>query len=193
MRWDRRQAEQLHAKIVHLDDVELSDDARKVFRETVHPLRRDDLARQQYVSDLIEGGSLLDVGVGRGVMVNLCGLSGKFDRIVGVDIKSYRPDRMTEWEYVEADVVNLPFGDGEFDTVCAMEIIEHLDEIDQALSELRRVGGRLMITVPFCEGEPMYRGHRQRFCADRLSETFPDGTFTVLVKSTGTAWVLVDR
>lgn len=47
----------------------------------------------------------------------------------------------------------LPFRDGVFDTVIALEVLEHLplDELSRAVAEIRRVlrcGGRLLISVP---------------------------------------------
>ena len=45
----------------------------------------------------------------------------------------------------------LPFANGEFDLVCAMDIVEHVEDDAGALSELTRVlapGGTLLISVP---------------------------------------------
>ena len=45
----------------------------------------------------------------------------------------------------------MPFGDGSFDFVFATDIIEHIEDDDRALAELRRVlkpGGHCLITVP---------------------------------------------
>jgi ubiquinone/menaquinone biosynthesis C-methylase UbiE len=45
----------------------------------------------------------------------------------------------------------LPFGDGSFDVVWASEVIEHIADTAQFLSEIRRVlapGGRLLVTTP---------------------------------------------
>src|ERR1700761_6081050 len=49
------------------------------------------------------------------------------------------------------EVTALPFGDATFDLVCALDIIEHVDDDDSALSEITRVtkpGGTLMISTP---------------------------------------------
>jgi SAM-dependent methyltransferase len=50
-----------------------------------------------------------------------------------------------------ADIGELPYRDGEFDTVLASEILEHVPEDDQAITELVRIlapGGTLAVTVP---------------------------------------------
>ena len=49
-----------------------------------------------------------------------------------------------------AEVTALPFPDATFDLVCALDIIEHVDDDDAALEELTRVarpGGMLMIST----------------------------------------------
>jgi SAM-dependent methyltransferase len=54
-------------------------------------------------------------------------------------------------EVVKGDALDLPYADGTFDCVVASEILEHVPEDDQAISELVRVlkpGGALAITVP---------------------------------------------
>ena len=54
-------------------------------------------------------------------------------------------------EAVKGDALELPFADGTFDCVIASEILEHVPEDDQVISELVRVlkpGGALAITVP---------------------------------------------
>lgn len=48
-------------------------------------------------------------------------------------------------------VLDLPFADGEFDVVLASEILEHVPQDVQAISELARIlapGGTLAVTVP---------------------------------------------
>ena len=48
-------------------------------------------------------------------------------------------------------VSSLPFADGAFDLVCALDIVEHVDDEDGALSELSRVasaGGGVLMSVP---------------------------------------------
>jgi SAM-dependent methyltransferase len=54
-------------------------------------------------------------------------------------------------QVVKGDALELPYADGTFDCVIASEILEHVPEDTQAISELVRVlkpGGSLAITVP---------------------------------------------
>jgi len=51
----------------------------------------------------------------------------------------------------EADILALPFADGEFDRVIASEILEHVPNDIGAIAEIARVlrpGGTLVVTVP---------------------------------------------
>ena len=46
---------------------------------------------------------------------------------------------------LSADATRLPFPDGAFDAVCAMDVLEHIEDLDGAVSEIARVlapGGR---------------------------------------------------
>jgi SAM-dependent methyltransferase len=50
-----------------------------------------------------------------------------------------------------ATITALPFASAQFDLVCAIDIVEHVDDDDRAISELSRVcaaGGTLLIAVP---------------------------------------------
>jgi len=54
-----------------------------------------------------------------------------------------------------ASAYELPFEDGLFDCVCALEVLEHLERPGDALAELARVAGRfLVLSVP---REPLWR------------------------------------
>ncbi len=74
-----------------------------------------------------------------------------------------------------ADVHDLPFEDGSFDAVVAIEVIEHLRSPQEAVAEIFRVlrpGGRIFVSIPF-----MYRVHGDpydftRFTAVGLKELF---------------------
>ena len=83
-------------------------------------------------------------------------------------------------------ITALPFADGEFDLVCAVDIVEHVDDEDGALSELSRVcsdGGALLIAVPLHPSRwtPFddFVGHCRRYEPQRLLDKLGEYGFTV--------------
>lgn len=98
---------------------------------------------------------ILDVGCGNGVVakVVLSNRKEKFDW--GIDLSedeinlakksgSYKNCKV-------ANVYNLPFNDKSFKAVFSNSVIEHIPDLEKALSEMSRVlkrGGELIITVP---------------------------------------------
>jgi SAM-dependent methyltransferase len=81
--------------------------------------------------------------------------------VVGVDLGSDELRehwRLREGERVSfhaASAYDLPFEDGSFDCVCALEVLEHLERPRDALTELSRVSRRwLLVSVP---REPAWR------------------------------------
>ncbi len=74
-------------------------------------------------------------------------------------------------EIHQGDLYALPFEDGAFDVVLALEVLEHLEDPAAAAAEMRRVASRAVaLTVPL---EPFFRGGnlaRGRY-VDRLGST----------------------
>ena len=66
----------------------------------------------------------------------------------------------SEWEqrnaeYIAGSAYELPFADGEFDLVAAIEVFEHLERPEAALAEMARVARRhVLVSVP---REPLWR------------------------------------
>jgi SAM-dependent methyltransferase len=72
-------------------------------------------------------------------------------------------------------VTALPFASGSFDLVCALDVIEHVDDEDGALSEISRVakaGAVLLLSVPLHPARwtafDDFVGHRRRYEPERL-------------------------
>ncbi len=90
-------------------------------------------------------GRILDAGCGEGVLVEKYAQQG-WD-IIGVD-KNYAS------AYVrEGSILEIPFEDNTFDTIMALDVLEHLNYHQQplALKELKRVlkpGGTLIFSCP---------------------------------------------
>jgi SAM-dependent methyltransferase len=73
-------------------------------------------------------------------------------------------------QVVQSEVTALPFASGSFDLVCALDIIEHVENDDAALSELSRVarsGAALLISTPLYAAywTPFddFVGHKRRY------------------------------
>lgn len=57
-------------------------------------------------------------------------------------------------EVVNASLTELPFEDGEFDVICAFDVVEHIEDDQLAIAEIHRClrpGGRAFLTVPAFE------------------------------------------
>jgi SAM-dependent methyltransferase len=74
------------------------------------------------------------------------------------------------------EVTSLPFQTGAFDLVCALDIIEHVEDGDGALSELSRVaapGATLLLSTPLHQSMwtafDDFVGHKRRYEPEQLS------------------------
>jgi SAM-dependent methyltransferase len=94
----------------------------------------------------VQGESVLDAGCGRGYLAER--LTAVSRSVVGCDIVV--GEELVERDglaYRQGSVEQLPFRDGEFDTVVSTHTLEHVQRIDLALAELRRVARRRLIVV----------------------------------------------
>jgi ubiquinone/menaquinone biosynthesis C-methylase UbiE len=131
---------------------------------TRNPLARALVTRfRRTLDELIDSAApsyLLDVGCGEGVLT--AAWAGRVERTVGVDVDDAR--LRAEWARREAPglefgtvdpAVALPFADGEFDLVAAVEVLEHAADPGALLGELARCARRhVLVSVP---REPLWR------------------------------------
>ena len=94
----------------------------------------------------LEGRRVLDLGCGKGRFAAHLRRAGA--EVVGLDLSAAMLASATGLDRVRGSAKRLPFADGTFDAVVAIEVLEHVGEIGPALGEARRVlkaGGRLAI------------------------------------------------
>ena len=125
------------------------------------PVRRaSEDRRMETLRRLLElrpGERLLDIGCGSGWFGDRCHRHGidvwamDIGRSGVAGAKTRFPQAAT---YQVGDLYFLPFAAASFDAVVLSEVVEHLEDIDAALAEARRVlrpGGRLLVSVPYRE------------------------------------------
>jgi hypothetical protein len=115
------------------------------------------------LSRVLPGDRVLDVGYAFAEPVYLDAL-GALGDVTGVDLVVAEVPGVTS---VQADLRDLPFESESFDVAIAISTLEHVgrdntqyglapeenDTLDAALRELRRVAGRVLVTVPTGERE----------------------------------------
>lgn len=117
-----------------------------------HPvalLRAENAVRTPWICSEIEKRfskkktSILDVGCGAGLLTNALAIEGH--RVTGVDLSASslqvasRRDTTRSVDYLEANAYCLPFPNHSFDVVCAMDVLEHVEEPSLLIAEASRV------------------------------------------------------
>lgn len=89
--------------------------------------------------------SILDVGCGCGLVLKKAYDLG-YTNLLGADLvpKSIFPEITIK----QANIEHLPFDDNQFDIVICNHTLEHVLDLPKAISELKRVAKKLILTVP---------------------------------------------
>ncbi len=86
---------------------------------------------------------ILDLGCGAGFLANF--LAERGHRVIGLDttednlVVARERDRTTSVDYQLGDACALPYADASFDVVCAMDLLEHVEDPARVISEASRV------------------------------------------------------
>jgi ubiquinone/menaquinone biosynthesis C-methylase UbiE len=129
---------------------------RIVPEKTGHPLFADHLIRYMFCKQFVNDKVVLDDGCGCGYgSLYLAENSARM--VVGIDVsrdainyaKTHFLKKNIKFKVV--DGANLPFSNDSFDVVVSIEVIEHIHNYEQYLSEISRVlkpSGILVISTP---------------------------------------------
>lgn len=123
-------------------------------------------------------GKTLDVGCGQKPYESLFSSS----QYVGleIDTQENRQNKKSDFFY---DGNTFPFQDGEFDSVVANEVFEHVFNPNEFLNEILRVlrtDGILLMTVPFCWDEHEQPNDFARYSSFGLKAILQDHGFEVV-------------
>jgi SAM-dependent methyltransferase len=137
---------------------------------------------------LANGGRMIEVGCGNGGV--LAGLVASFPEARVIGLERFREGAMVAHQRTSAptavcDIASLPVR-GHIDVIGAFDVIEHLDDDEGALREMRAAlhsSGSLLLTVPahprlwsdFDEAS----GHRRRYTVQSLSAVVARAGFEV--------------
>jgi ubiquinone/menaquinone biosynthesis C-methylase UbiE len=122
---------------------------------------------------------LLDIGCGDGALTYLLSQKGGFT--IGVDnsdealeFAKEKTNEIRNIEFTKASAYCLPFEDKYFDHVVLADVIEHLEEPQEMLKEIKRVyngKGKIIITTPLrYTEEPLDKMHVQEFFESEFRE-----------------------
>lgn len=123
-------------------------------------------------------GRILDIGSGTAPV------SPDLARTVVADVSEEAMKNVDAVSKEVTSITAMSFGAASFDCILCSEVLEHIPDDEQAISELRRVlkpGGVLVATVPFQKRywaeDDEYVGHVRRYDPGELEEKLRAGGF----------------
>jgi SAM-dependent methyltransferase len=156
-------------------------------------------SRNRLIADLVKrhfSGALavLDIGCGTGYVLPALQMALPSSRLVAGDSSMaalrYAARRTKpNVELRQMDCWALPFA-AEFDLVCALDVLEHMEEDDLVLAEMRRTlraGGGILLSVPqhpflWSEADVIKR-HKRRYRCGELEEKCRRAGFDVIAST----------
>src|SRR5258706_951483 len=120
---------------------------------TEDEIELEHIHRYLAASALCQGKRVLDAASGEGYGAAILADAGA--RVTGVEIDAATvqaaQQKYPDVEFVEADIVTLPFDDDQFDVVTSFETVEHVPNPEAMLDEFLRVlkpDGVLVVSTP---------------------------------------------
>ncbi|MBL7057836.1 class I SAM-dependent methyltransferase [Patescibacteria group bacterium] len=138
----------------------LFDERFDINDESVSTLTYDEhIARYIFACSLVKGKIVLDIACGTGYGAQILAKNGA-KKVIGVDIDQKTVDiasslnKYSSVEYKHGNAIKLEFASKSVDFITSFETIEHVDKVDNYLSELKRVltnNGLVLISTPNIE------------------------------------------
>lgn len=105
--------------------------------------------------------SILDIGCGEGILTEKWAQRLGDGPVVGFDLEDdklaaeWQTRRRANLSFATGDARSLPYADGEFGMVAAIEALEHIPDPERVVAEMARVSrSHLLVSVPH---EPLWR------------------------------------
>jgi SAM-dependent methyltransferase len=144
----------------------------------------------QLMDAYLTPGNTLDIGCGNG----LYGLyaASRGSEVLQIDLEDRRDDRARCLPFRSMDAQRLNFPDKEYANILAFDIMEHLDDDELFLQEVRRVcHNRVLLSVPNADDEQPAKialthihhkdkTHRREYTRDGLSDLLKRAGFQVM-------------
>jgi len=145
-------------------------------------------ARNKIICDHIESVvkdkknlKILNVGAATGFTSEMLSQFGSV-KSVEYDIECYNFTKENlDLDIINGSILDLPFGDNEYDLVCAFDVIEHVEDDNLAVKEMSRVckkDGIVAVTVPafkfLWSHHDEVNHHFRRYTKKQLIDLFED-------------------
>jgi SAM-dependent methyltransferase len=151
---------------------------------------RNDLIAWALETYLPECRSLLEIGCGTGFVLQRIRTVLPGAELVGTEIFSaglgFAAERVPSAAFMQLDARSIPYR-GQFDAVCAFDVIEHIQEDRKVLASVAaalRPGGTLLATVPqhpaLWSPQDVHAFHVRRYTAAQLRSRLAGAGFEVV-------------